>query len=91
MIVAATSWPVAAIVIAGIGFLAVVISVAVWQALATGRTAISADAEQTYRKLAEETTELQRRNTDVLEKAAAELAELRERTAELERVLKQIE
>jgi uncharacterized protein YoxC len=91
MIVAASDWPDAIIAVAGIAFVIVVISVALWQILATGRTAISGKREETYRKLAEETADLQRRNTEVLEKAVAELEELRRRTAELERVLKQVE
>jgi hypothetical protein len=91
MTLAATSWPEAAIAIAGIAFVTIVVSVALWQIFATGRTSISGRRDSTYRKLAEETTELQRRNTEVLEKAVAELAELRQRTAELERVLKEVE
>jgi DNA-binding transcriptional ArsR family regulator len=91
VILAATEWPEAAIAIAGIAFVTIVVSVAVWQIFSTGRTAISKRSEETYRKLAEETADLQRRNTDVLERAVAELGEIRRRTTELERVLKEVE
>ena len=83
MILAATSWPEAAIAIAGIVFVTTVISVAVWQLLATGRAGIAVRRENAYRKLAEEATEAQRR-------AADELAEISARTRELERMLKEV-
>lgn len=91
MIVAQESWPEAAIAIAGIAFVAVVISVVAWQIFSTGRTGLSAKREQAYRKTAEESAEAQRRTADQLEKATAELAELRRQTSELERMLKEVE
>src|SRR5829696_7873475 len=50
-----TSWPEAAIAIAGIALVASVAVVAVWQALATWRTRIAVTREGAYRKLAEQT------------------------------------
>ena len=90
MIWAATSWAEASIAIAGIVFVMVVASVLIWQIFSTGRTGLSAKRENAYRKLAEESTEAQERTADTLEKAVAELAELRGRTAELERMLKDV-
>ena len=90
MIWAATSWADASIAIAGIVFVMVVASVLIWQIFSTGRTGLSAKRENAYRKLAEESTEAQERTADTLEKAVAELAELRGRTAELERMLKDV-
>ncbi len=90
MIWAATSWAEASIGIAGIAFVTVVVSVLIWQIFSTGRTGLSAKRENAYRKLAEESTEAQERTADTLEKAAAELADLRGRTAELERMLKDV-
>jgi len=87
---AATSWADASIAIAGIVFVMVVASVLIWQIFSTGRTGLSAKRENAYRKLAEESTEAQERTADTLEKAVAELAELRGRTAELERMLKDV-
>jgi F0F1-type ATP synthase membrane subunit b/b' len=91
MIFAQENWSEAAIAIAGIAFLTIVISVVVWQIFATGRTGLSAKRENAYRQIAEEATEAQRRTAEQLEKATAELAELRRQTGELERVLKEVE
>ena len=91
MILAATSWADASIAIAGILFVTAVVCVVVWQVFATGRTGMAASKEKAYRKVAEESAEAQRRTADSLEKAAADLAELRTRTAELERMLKEVE
>jgi hypothetical protein len=85
---AETSWADASIAIAGIAFVTVVVSVLVW--LSTGRTGLSAKRENAYRKLAEESTEAQERTAATLEQAVAELSDLRTRTAELERMLKEV-
>ena len=90
MIWAATSWAEASIAIAGIAFVTVVASVLIWQIFSTGKTGLSAKRENAYRKLAEESTKAQERTAATLEKAAAELADLRGRTAELERMLKDV-
>jgi Tfp pilus assembly protein PilO len=90
MILAVQSWPEAAIAIAGILFITTVVSVALWQIFATGRTGMTTSKEKSYRKLAEESAELQRRTAASLEKTATELEELRLRTAELERLLKDV-
>jgi ribonuclease D len=50
-----TSWPEAAIAIAGIALVTSVSVVVVWQALATWRTRIAVTREEAYRKLAEQT------------------------------------
>jgi hypothetical protein len=50
-----TSWPEAAIAIAGVALVASVSVVVVWQALATWRTRIAVTREESYRKLAEQT------------------------------------
>jgi hypothetical protein len=50
-----TSWPEAAVAIAGIALVASVAVVVVWQALATWRTRIAVTREEAYRKLAEQT------------------------------------
>jgi hypothetical protein len=87
---AATSWADASIAIAGIVFAMVIVSVLIWQIFSTGRTGLSAKRENAYRKLAEESTDAQERTATALEKAVAELADLRGRTAELERMLKEV-
>lgn len=64
-----TSWPEAAIAIAGIALVASVAVVVVWQALATWRARMAVTREEAYRKLAEQT--------------ARELHEIQERVADL--------
>jgi hypothetical protein len=60
-----TSWPDAAVAIAGVALVASVAVVVIWQALATWRTRIEVAREQQYRALAEQT--------------ARDVAEIRER------------
>jgi hypothetical protein len=55
LIAADTSWPDAAIAIAGVALVASVTVVVVWQALATWRTRIAVTREEKYRQLAEQT------------------------------------
>jgi hypothetical protein len=60
-----TSWPEAAVAIAGVALVASVAVVVVWQALATWRTRIEVARERQYQDLAEQT--------------ARDLAEIRQR------------
>lgn len=62
---ASTSWPEAAIAIAGVALVASVAVVVVWQLLATWRTRMTVTGDEEYRALAEQT--------------ARELAEIRAR------------
>jgi hypothetical protein len=64
---ASTTWPEAAIAIAGVALVGSVAVVVIWQALLTWRTRIAVTREQQYRALAEQT--------------AHDLAEIRERLA----------
>ena len=66
-----TSWPEAAIAIAGVALVGSVVVVVVWQALATWRARIAVTREEQYRALAERT--------------ARELAAIRERFGDDER------
>jgi hypothetical protein len=72
MMAASTSWPDAAIAIAGVALVASVAVVVVWQALATWRARIAVSREQAYRELAEQT--------------ARDVREIKERLDERERV-----
>jgi hypothetical protein len=67
---ASTSWPDAAIAIAGIALVGSIVVIVVWQALATWRTRIAVSREVAYRRLAEQT--------------ARELHEINERLADRE-------
>jgi hypothetical protein len=100
-ILAATNdvdWPVAAIAIAGIAFLTIVVSVALWQIFGTGRTAIRSHQDQEYRKLLDELSAVQRETTAELQQTNAALSHLRaqieelgESVSEVDRVLKAVE
>lgn len=94
MIVAAengTSWPDAAIAIAGIAMLVAIVFVVVSQVFSTWRARMSVAREQAYSELAEQATQAQSRTADQLETATGELSDLRARVAELERMLKEVE
>ncbi|MCI0439918.1 MAG: hypothetical protein L0177_12410 [Chloroflexi bacterium] len=101
------NWPLAIFLVGTTGALMAAVSVLVWQGFATWRARMSVAREEAYRKLAEEATQAQIRIADNLEKVVAtqaqvrlveslekvvgELAELRKRTAEVERILKEVE
>ena len=91
MIFAETEWSDAGIAIAGIAFVTIVVSVLIWQIFSTGRTGLSAKRENAYQRLAEEATQAQQRTAATLEQAVSELSELRMRTTELERLLKDVQ
>jgi ArsR family transcriptional regulator len=65
-------------------------SVAIWQVFGTGRTAIASKGEGEYRSLAEEATAAQAKTAAALERLTTEVGELRERTEELEKLLKEV-
>jgi hypothetical protein len=85
-----TNWPDAMIATAGAIGAFTLVSVLVWQIFATGRAAIQTRREDEYKKLAEGSTEAQGRIADRLGELSAELHELRVRTGELERMLKEV-
>ena len=88
---AATSWPDAAVAIAGV-VLVLAVSVAVIAAVAsTLQARMSVQREVAYRKLAEESAAAQNRTAAQLERAVDELGELRNRTGELERLIKTVD
>jgi hypothetical protein len=55
VIAASSSWPDAAVAIAGVALVGSVAVVIVWQALATWRARIAVSREEAYRRLAEQT------------------------------------
>jgi hypothetical protein len=65
-------------------------TVVVWQLLVTWRSRMSIAREEAYRKLAEQVAEAQAKTADSLETATADLADLRRRMAEVERMLKEV-
>jgi hypothetical protein len=68
----------------------VIVTVVVWQIFATARARMSVAREEAYRKLAERNTEAIDRTNAYLERQAAQVADIQARTAELERLLKEV-
>ncbi len=74
-IVAAMSWPNAAVAIAGI----LLVIAIVWQIMATGRTAISSEGSSASK-----------RTNELLTSISDDVADVRARLAEVERLLKEV-
>jgi hypothetical protein len=83
-------WGTAAIASTSVAFFFAAVIVVAWQVGASWRARISAAREESYRKLVEDAVAWQRQATVALERMTAELTELRARTAEVERVLKEV-
>ena len=90
MIAAGTPWSDAAIAIAGILFVLMIALAVILSIASTARARTSIQRETAYRKLADDSVAAQQRTADQLERALAELTELRMRTGEMERVLKEV-
>jgi hypothetical protein len=90
-LLAATSWPEAAVAIAGIAMVAIIVSVILWQVFATGRTSIQSRREGEYQKLVEDLAAVQRETTEELQRANEALAQLRAQTQELRNALEEVD
>jgi Tfp pilus assembly protein PilO len=90
-LLAATSWPDAAIAIAGIGLVTTFVTVLTWQIFATGRISLTGRREGEYKKLVEELAAVQKDTTAELQRANEALAQLRRQTQELEHGLKEVD
>ena len=88
---AETSWPDAAIAIAGIALVIAVVVTLIVSVAMTVRARMSVHREAAYRKLAEDSAAAQHRTADQLERAVADLGDLRTRTIELERIIKAVD
>lgn len=84
------SWALASIAVTMFVMVGVVIAVAIWQGMATWRARMSIAREEAYRKLAEDNVTTNNRTADLLAGMKNDLADLRTRTAELERLLKEV-
>jgi Na+/phosphate symporter len=89
--VAENTWPDAAIAIAGIAFVFGLVMLAFWQIAATWRARMTVAREEAYRRLAEEATQAQRRTADSLAQAVEELARIGQSTADMQRLLREVE
>lgn len=81
----------AAVVVAMFVMVGVVVAVAIWQGMATWRARMSIAREEAYRKLAETSESTNSRLADLLATMRNDVADLRSRTAELERMLKEVD
>jgi hypothetical protein len=84
------TWTSTAVAIAAILLVGVFAVVVVWQIFATARAKMSVEREEAYKKLAEDSAQAQRLVAEGLTKNTAELSLLRQHTAELERMLKEV-
>ena len=80
----------AAIVVTMFVMVGIVIAVAIWQGMATWRARMSIAREEAYRKLAENSEATNSRTADLLASMKNDLADLRTRTAEMERLMKEV-
>ena len=69
----------------------VIVTVVVWQIFSTARARMSVAREEGYRKLAEQSTAAIERVNAQLDRQTAQVADIQTRTAELERLLKEVE
>jgi hypothetical protein len=80
----------AAIAIAFVSVIGIVVAIAIWQGMATWRARMHIAREEAYRKLAENAEATNSRTADLLASIKNDLADLRTRTAELERMMKEV-
>lgn len=84
-------WALAAIVVTMFIMVGVVIAVAIWQGMATWRARMSIARGEAYRKLAEDNQATNNRTADLLASMKNDMADLRTRTAELERMMREVD
>lgn len=84
-------WPIA-IFLTGFFFaVAAVVCVGLWQGLATWRSRMAVAREEAYQSLANEMATMSQETSTSLKTLQADVAEIRQRTAEMERLLKEID
>jgi hypothetical protein len=89
--VAIDDWPAAVVSVAGIAFLTIVLSVALWQIFGTGKAAVAGHRDNEYRKVVDDLAAVQQQTTAELQKANDALAQLRTQIAELEQTVKEVD
>jgi type VI protein secretion system component VasK len=85
------TWTQAFFVLGALTILVTAGIIVVWQAFVTWRSRMSIAREEAYRHLAEQVTQAQTKTSECLEKATSELSDLRQRMAEVERILKEVD
>jgi hypothetical protein len=85
------TWTQAFFVLGALTILVTAGIIVVWQAFVTWRSRMSIAREEAYRNLAEQVTQAQSKTSECLEKASADLSDLRQRMSEVERILKEVD
>ena len=84
------TWQLAVFLVGSLVVFGTVISIVVVQVFATWRARMSVAREEAYRQLATDTADIQKRTANELDRTARVLEDLRDRTAELERMLREV-
>lgn len=84
-------WPTAIFLIGAIATMTIGLVVAVWQGLATWRARMAVARDRAYQDLAADLASFQARITQDIERTLLELSEIRQQTAEIERLLKELD
>jgi hypothetical protein len=77
-------------IVAGSLLAAIVVSILVWQLAGAWRTRMAVGREKAYQELATEMADTQRRTAAGTQQILDELSDLRARTAEIERMLREV-
>jgi hypothetical protein len=75
---------------AGSIMITIIAGIAAWQLIGAWRTRMSVGRERAYQELSEEMAKSQRRTETATQRLLDEMVELRNRTAEIERMLKEV-
>lgn len=84
------AWIAITAIIAGCTLVTVVAGIAAWQLIGAWRTRMAVGRERAYQELSDEMAKSQRRTETATQRLLDEMVELRNRTAEIERILKEV-
>jgi F0F1-type ATP synthase membrane subunit b/b' len=82
-----TAWGLVFVVVIAITF---IVAIVIWQAMRTHHEATAASHDDAYRVIAEEATAAAKQNAEAQQRIAAELADLRNRIAAIEKLLSEV-
>lgn len=84
------TWPLSVFLVSFFVVLGSLLSVGIWQGLATWRARMSIEREAAYMRLAERSVAVEEQTAAHLATLRTELVSLRERTVEVERMLREV-
>lgn len=91
MLIAQTDWPESLVALGGIFLVAAIAVALIWQIFKTGRAGIASKTAKALQHDAEETAEFQKEMRAGISRANESLQDVRDRVAEIERLLKDVE